>query len=347
MRDEAIALEEESEVVKLPSGKLGMKYKLPFSFQGHTFCLEMDMKENPEGELVGPYRIEFVLTNEFLIHLSEHDLSAIEIEEGYSNLFTRKLAKLKRLVLQYQQPNSTERRETELTFKTTEDGRVQRFVFKISEKDADIALRATSQFAATLLDSICFRRQVPIQVRHIEIYTTASNRLRRRYVTLPFKSEVDLEESDLGLAPSIPNGLVPPLRLFREAISSSKPHYRLLCFYRAWEGALRKVQTKSNDALTDRGIVPQRPTRRIPDVELTREYFPNLIGKKFHEFFDYVREEYRIPIAHLTFDEFDRMVLDPAYAKSDHRIDFVNAALQTLIRQLIEDEWNLMNQYDL
>ena len=85
----------------------------------------------------------------------------------------------------------------------------------------------------------------------------------------------------------------------------------------------------------------------MPDVELTREYFPDLIGKKFGAFLDYVREHYRIPVAHLTFDEFDRMVLDPAYTKSDHRIDFTNAALQAVIREMIQDEWDLINKHGL
>ncbi len=347
MQDESIDQEYESQVLKLPSGKLGMKYKLPSSFQGHTFCMHMDKKEEPEGELLGPYRIEFVLANEFLLHLAEHELSSIEIEEGYSNLFTRKLAKLKSLVLHYQLPDSTERREAEATFKTTKEGRVQRFVITIPEEDVDVALRLASQFAAALLDSICFRRQVPLQVRHIELFTAKSNRLRRRYMTMPFVSEVDLEEPDLTLAPSIPKGLVPPLRLFREAISSSKPHYRLLCFYRAWEGALQRLQAKNNEALKSRGIVPERPKRRIPDIELTREYFPDLIGEKFAVFLDHVRKHYRIPVAHLNFDEFDRMVLDPAYTKSDHRIDFTNAALQDIIRQMIQDEWDLMKKHGL
>lgn len=113
MQDESINLEHESQVLKLPSGKLGLKYKLPFSFQGHTFCMYIDKKDEPEGEFLGPYRIEFVLANEFLLHLAQHELSSIEIEEGYSNLFTRKLAKLKSLVLQYQLPDSTKRREAE------------------------------------------------------------------------------------------------------------------------------------------------------------------------------------------------------------------------------------------
>lgn len=347
MQDEPIDQEHESQVFKLPSGKLGLKYKLPFSFQGHTFCMYIDKKEEPEGELRGPYRIEFVLAHEFLLHLAEHELSQIKIEEGYSNLFTRKLAKLKSLVLHYQRPDSTDRREAEATFKTTKEGRVQRFAITIPEEDIDAALRVASQFTAALLDSICFRRQVPLQVRHIEIFTVNSNRLRRRYMTMPFVSEVDLEEPDLLLAPTMPKGLVPALRLFREAISSSKPHYRLLCFYRAWEGALRKLQSENNKAMKSRGIIPKRPKRKIPNIDLTQEYFPDLIGKTFTVFLDHVREQYRIPVAHLTFDEFDRMVLDPAYTKSDHRIDFTNAALQPIIRQMIQDEWDLMKNHGL
>lgn len=345
MQDDPIDQEYESQLFQLPSGKLGVKYKVPFSFQGHTFCMAINKGEEPEGELLGPYRIEFVLATEFLLHLAEHELSSIEIEEGYSNLFTRKLTKLKSIVFGYQSPDSPEQCKAEVTFKTTQEGRIQRFLITIPEESADVALRGASQLAAALLDSICFRREVPVQVRHIELFTAGSNRLRRRYMTIPFLSEVDLEEPDVALALFIPKGLVPALRLFREAVSSSKPHYRLLCLYRAWEGALQKLQTENNNALKSRGIMPERPERRIPNIKLTREYFPHLIDKKFTVFLDHIREHYRIPVAHLTFDEFDRMVLDPAYTKSDHRIDLANAALQTVIRQMIQDEWDLMKRH--
>ncbi|VAW97882.1 hypothetical protein MNBD_GAMMA23-2511, partial [hydrothermal vent metagenome] len=265
MDDEEISKIFESKVKTFTNNKLGINVKIPFSFQGHTYALQVGKKGGPKGPVSGPFYFEFVLANEFLIHLSDHELSSVDVDEGYSNLSFKKIAKLNKIIIPYNLENSEEEKVAELTFKTTDKDRVQSFILKISDMDMDMdmdtSLRLASQIVATFLDFLSFKAQLPLQVRHIDICSGKRNNLCRRYLTLPFTSVFSIEETDFTSAISIPISLMPSLRLFREAISSSKPHYRLLCFFRVWEGALRKVQSKNSEILKERGIVPSRPKR--------------------------------------------------------------------------------------
>ena len=109
-------------------------------------------------------------------------------------------------------------------------------------------------------------------------------------------------------------------------MSSSRPPYRLLCLYRIRE-VVEKVRAETDREILARGGVPTRPVRVLPANELTRFYFPQFVGKKVGAFLDHVRSEYRLAIAHGNLDEYFKLVLDPADARIDHRIDFTNAAL--------------------
>ena len=107
------------------------------------------------------------------------------------------------------------------------------------------------------------------------------------------------------------------------------------------------VQHRNNESILAAGRRPNRPDHRIPSNEVTREFFPQLIGKRTGAFFDHVRQEFRVPIAHLSLDDFDRMVLDPASERLDHRVDAVNAVLLEVIHTMISDEWQLMRNHGI
>ena len=162
----------------------------------------------------------------------------------------------------------------------------------------------------------------------------------RRYVTFPYHP-VEIEAEDISLAWGTPKPLTPALRLFREAISSSNPYYRVLCLYRVRE-VLERVRGANDHALLRRGVTPVRPKRRVPDNDITRALLPELIGKRLGDFLEHVRKAYRIPVAHFTLDEYERMILDPADIRIDHRIDYTNAVLLDMTKEMISDELDLM-----
>lgn len=325
-------------------GEKVIKFPMPKAFEGHTYF--MDFNQNPDNIVPeGPFIIDFVLSSEFAIY--ESNLTPAKPESGHSYLkLGKSLAKLTRVVFTYSLPTETgDTQEGSLT-PIAEGGLVRRLRVELPEKSVDTSLRLSSQIVHSVLDSISLRTEVPVQIRHIEIRKESNGeRFLRRYLTIPY-SPVEIESEDIESAMSIPKPLAPALRLFREAINSSKPHYRLLCLYRVRE-VMNNVQSSNNQTLIDKGLEPERPVNRVPNNDLTRAFFPDLIGKRFGAFLDYVRKNYRLPVAHFAIDEYERMILDPANVRVDHRIDYTNAVLIQIIKQMINDEINLINRYSL
>lgn len=325
-------------------GKKMLRFTIPAAFQGHTFAIDLQ-KSGKEQKRVGPFRIEFVLCNEFQVY--SNDLGGIDPELGFSNLTVGPpMNKLNCISVVYGRSDKPQETYTAEIRLNVEGGFVRRFIMTLPEPDLDTAIKHGSQIISSILDSICFRKQVPLQIHHIEIFQAETGDPLRRYMTFPYTIPVDVDERDIASAPRIPPGLGPCLRLFREGISSTRPHYRLLCLYRVWEG-IKKLTRVNKKTLLARGITPRRPNQKVPDNELTREYFPNLVGKKIGAFLDHVRSNFRIPVAHLKLDDYERMLLDPASVRVDHRIDYTNAVLIHVVRRVIEDEWKLMEQHNL
>ena len=165
-------------------------------------------------------------------------------------------------------------------------------------------------------------------------------------MTIPYISLVDLQEEDFQAALTVPRALASVIGLFREATNSTRPQYRLLCLHRASEG-VQKVQHKNTEELKARGITPQRTRRSVTDNQHTRKKFPDLIGRRAGAFLDHVTNSYRNHIAHFNFDDYERAVLESGNVNVDHDIGATNAVLAPLVRQMIEDEWTLMDTYGL
>ena len=326
------------------NGEKIAKFPFPKAFQGHSCALNFFQNREhftPEG----PYLIDYVLCSDFLIH--EGDADAKRPGSGHSYLkLGKSLQKLSRVTVSYCHPTDAAEVKEGFVTPVVEEGIVRRFRVDLPEKELEVALKVSSQIVHSILDVISLRREVPTQIRHIEVRReVGTDRFLRRYMTLPYKP-IDIEEDDISVAFTIPRSIVPALRLFREAISSSNPYYRLLCLYRVRE-VIEKVRGANDHALMAQSVTPDRPVRRIPDNDLTQGFFPTLIGKRFGAFLDHVRATCRIPIAHFTLDEYERMLLDPADVRVDHRVDYTNSVLILIIKQMISDEIDLMKKYNL
>jgi hypothetical protein len=215
----------------------------------------------------------------------------------------------------------------------------------VPETEIQAAIACAGQTVSAVLDMIALRARVPLQVRNVEVTCSTEPNFCRTYLTIPY-SDTWLKEGDIITAPSMPQRLGPPIRLFREAISASRPHYRLLCLYRARE-ALLNLKYENDSQLLKAGIAPQRPDRRVPDNIATRQQFAPLIGKRVGALFDFVRNGFRLPIAHGNRSKNGRLELDPADVRTDHRVDAANAVMIELIGEAINDELTLMREHDL
>ncbi len=93
-----------------------------------------------------------------------------------------------------------------------------------------------------------------------------------------------------------------------------------------------------------RNLKPDRERRLCSDNLVMKQYFPTFIGKKVGAFLDHVRDKYRLNIAHANMDEYFKLALDPANVRTDHRIDYTDAALMPIMSEMIRDEIGLMRR---
>lgn len=328
---------QESIRIEEVDGKQVARFLVPSGMQGHTFAVELS-DPSSVAELIGPFRLEYALGSEFAIY--EDTLPSSRFEAGYSHFGLASQLERSAMSIKYSDTKTPGiLREATMAFNGS-GGVLQRLVVETDEPDLSIAIRHINQIVADLLDALALVKAVPISIRHIDV-TAPGRKYHCRYITLPYGQHT-LTESDLKDAQNIPARLRGAVRLFREGLSSSRPPYRLLCLYRVRE-VLEKVRAENDREIVARGGVPNRPVRVLPTNELTQFYFPQFVGKKVGAFLDYVRNEYRLAIAHGNLDEYFKLVLDPADVRIDHRIDFTNAALLPIVAEMIRDEAALIN----
>ncbi len=339
-----LPLEYETEVrIEEVGGTKIMRIRIPADYQGHTFAIDATPKDGSSEIPLGPYVLRFVLTSEFVLHLST--AGGIEYDRGFSHILVPDKLAQARITFSYVNTKSPQDKRDGLLELELREKRLLSIVVRLPEEDMVAAVRQSSQIVSAMLDMIVLRTCAPVQVRNVDVQCPTYPKFLRRYATIPY-SDVFLQESDIQEAVTLPRRLSPAMRLFREAISTSKPHYRFLCLYRARE-ALDRIRKENDMALVKSGIAVQRTKRFVPDTVATRDQFSSLIGKRVGAFFDYVRDSFRLPIAHGNNAVNDRLELDPADVRTDHRVDAANSAMIQLIKQGIQDERDLMSKHDL
>jgi len=331
--------------------KDGKKYfQMPVSpeFQGHTFMVDIIRPDKYERK-GGSFRVEFVLCSEFFIHYSASELENVDFDQGVSNLRIGPSLKKEEKKLTIESQYSVDggsKKIAALTFKTDENDYIQRLIIQVPEETINKAVLHSVELISSILDVVSINKQTPLQIRHIEVYDSESGDYLRRYMTIPYINDKYLDNRDFLLLNRTPKLLKPMLRLYREAINSSNPHYRLLCLYRINE-KLNDLKAKNCKEIIAKGKKPKRKRFLIPRNELTLQFFPDFIGKSLNKFIGYVNKEYRINIAHLNWDNFFRLILDPTKVKILHEVDATNAVLEGMTRQSIEDELRLMQEHKL
>jgi hypothetical protein len=263
---------EEAVKIEDVEGKRVFRLRIPPLMQGHTFAVDMT-EQSASSEPTGPFRIEYVLGTEFVIH--EAEVPSSTFEAGYSHLTLAPGLERCEWSLRYCDRRAPELPTDAILVFEGAGGVLQRLVIKTEEVELSKAIHLTTQIVADLLDTFSLFKKVPISIRHIEVYADGK-KFGRRYVTLPY-SRRQLTVADVTEAMNIPGRLRGAVRLFREGLSSNRPPYRLLCLYRIRE-VINKVRSENDREFLERGGRPDRPSRVLPDNELTRWYFPHSIG---------------------------------------------------------------------
>ena len=327
--------------VEESQGRKVVRYPLEPWMQGHTFAVDMSVNASEEIP-AGPFRIEYILGTEFVLHGSE--LPSLRLEEGYSYLKTSQEFDRLDVSLRYVDTTSSDPQKEAILRFGTANQILQKLIIETPEVNFEKAIRHTGQIVADILDAISFLKRLPLSVRSIVVHADGEKFIRE-YRTFSYPSR-ELTPENIDQATAIPASIKPALPLFREGTSSTRPPYRLLCLYRVRE-IITKVRQDNDKKVLANTIKPDRPSRLLMDNNLTRQYFRTYVGKKVGAFLDHVRSEFRLAIAHGELDEISRLILDPADVRIDHRIDFTNAALEPVIAEMIEDEIAFMARHGL
>jgi len=319
---------------------------LPLKFQGSTVAIDFD----DVGTYKGPFVVKCFLASEFLIYFNDTE-HHVNPWEGFSHLLFHEHCdhRLNEISFEYRYPDvNADLHQATVELKSIE-GLLRSIVMTIPEDNIDSALDIAHKTFIGILDAICLRKRIPIQIQRIEVLTK-KGRMQRSYTTMPYMP-VELDVDDIITVNYIPQVLRPCLTLYREAINSCNPYYRLLCLFRISE-RLREIQTE-NVMKLKQDLSFKRPSITIPDNDLTRIFFKRFIGKSLNNFLEnHVKTEYRNNISHLglrkdSFDAYGNMKLPPADNKINSSVEATNAVLIDVINVAIKEEITVMKKYNL
>nr|WP_281719914.1 methylamine utilization protein MauJ [Nitrosomonas nitrosa] len=311
---------------------------IPYQFQGRSLILDA-FKNGKERKPTPPFRVAYVLINPFWVF---DDTASFEMKvAGHTGLTIADSFNGKSMEYSYSKVGTAGHKKAKLTWEV-KDGEVKRLMIELDEPEPTLALRCADIVVASVLDYICFVKEIPLSIHHIEICEAKTNELVQMYAIFPYRRKVELNE--VLLSGRIPTILIPLLRLFREAVNSTNPYYRLLCLFRIGEGLKKTIRFQNNQKVKDLDSTRKRPKQKIPENEYTKTYFSNWIGKPMESYLDHVEHNFRKYIAHLIIDESLNWAPDPGTAQHAYDTDKVNSMLISIIRQLIVDEWTFMKE---
>lgn len=344
MTDEKVLLMAELGVeAKSFNGKLFHEIdNLPKGLWGSTYFLDYSEDNNREG----PFSILFILCTEFIMYFDDLVERNIDPSEGFTNIIFPKDFVNKVISVPYQFEDATAEETKALIRPIVGDNLLRSMEVTIFEQDFDRAIRAASYCVYSVLDSLSFRLKVPLNVRDIIISSFKTGKLIGRFITVPYFPTIIKRKEDFYVTKDIPKELRPYLRLYREALNSTSPHYRFLCLYRIIE-SMRELQSVNAKKIRSQGKSIRRAHLIMPSNPITLKYFPTYVGKKIGSFLGYVETSYRNHIAHLNIERPGNMTLDPVFVKTDHNVEFTNAVLLEVVKEMIEDEWEFMRDNKL
>jgi hypothetical protein len=316
---------------------------ISLELQGSTMTMDFDNCDTYRG----PFVVKCFLASEFLIYLNDRG-HPVNPWDGFSHLLYHEQSHpdLDDISLVYRYPdNNAEEHRATIKLQSIE-GLLRCITMTIPEENIDAALDIADKTFIGILDAICLRKRIPIQIQRLEVLTEIGG-LLRSIVTLPY-SAVDINSEDVIAINNVPQVLHPCLALYREAINSCNPYYRLLCLYRISE-RLREIQAENMKKLNNAATFKRRSIV-IPDNELTKTFFAKFIGKSLNHFLEnHVRIEYRNNIAHLGFkkgsvDVNGNMKLPAADNMVNTSVAATNALLIDVINEAIKEEIDIMGK---
>ena len=334
--DDSTIYKSEIKVIE-KNGKKISQVDVPIQFEGFSYLIRYVKTEMPDIER-GPYKVELILCNDFLIYMT--DLKSDDIIGGFSNLTSGTPPKqIQEVNLTYEFGKSKVPKTLKLTF-NVKNGIIRSIIVTFSDEPSESIVDITLNLLNPILDGITFRKKIPLKICRIDFYHIPSSFLIYSLITVPYLHKYDLEEDDFLFANSVSKSLIFVIRLYREAKNSNNSHYRFLCLFKASE-ELINVRNKNSCIAKNNNQKISRTKVVVPDNRITKLFFNENIGTNFDGFVNNVlRKKYRDNIAHLNFDDKERICVTPC--EIHHDIEAAIMVLDDMLHQAIEIEMDFI-----
>jgi len=171
-----------------------------------------------------------------------------------------------------------------------------------SEVLASDAIEARYNFenvVSVLVDRLAYISEAPMYLGStvVDDPSTGSQTL---FFVAPPRQRV-LEERRIILD----NELIPVYALYREALNSSSPYYRVLCFFKIMEGLLGPLEKSLAEKAKESGGTYEIPQACVPDHPDIADALRHLVGKQIkHVRKTFLRKEFRNAMAHFVVDDY-------------------------------------------
>lgn len=186
-------------------------------------------------------------------------------------------------------------------FVADDSGRLKHIEVEVDTSSPGKALLLARKAVNQLLDALSRPNRLPITIQRLEVLSPRDGQPLAYQLLLPHYGAVRM--GPLGGIWQYPV-FAPYDAIFREAITSSSPFYRLLCACRIYEGtnSIRKWTKAQCDRLGIKERLPRDP--RIEPADLERKGFTPEFASEIrtaHDLFDKLRA-HRDAIAHFLYE---------------------------------------------
>lgn len=147
-----------------------------------------------------------------------------------------------------------------------------------------------------ILNHLSYQFNVPI---HLNKVVSKDSKYEVQY--FEYFSPYFPVELPSGIGNTVRSEMDPLYALYREAINSTSPHYKMLCLYKIMEGVFRTLRPNLRKRARAKGITLSVPDEMVPpDVEFSDSLKP-WIGKSITDFYGKIlTRQFRDAVAHFV-----------------------------------------------
>jgi len=189
------------------------------------------------------------------------------------------------------------------------------------------------------LDRMSYLAAVPLFVDLVVVTEPATDRHSMYFVSPPRSSQINPGGEVLHIE------MAPVYALYREALNSVSPYYRVLCLFKIMEGLLQSLRTDMRKRAQEAGVELNKVKSFVPDHQDLPGGLKDHVGKPIKDVFDnFLQKEFRDAMAHFNLK--GRNPLNVSAYDTWRRFVDVAFLSDLCVRVLIIQHENLLTAFD-